>query len=389
MKSYCKGLVISRDMVELGYADWLDKESGKRNEWRVYEEYGSPEALVEEILWEVTCRTLRFKPIKRYQRTEPTNGKVRVIGIESVKQQVCDHMVVVLMEQFLQRRIGFYQVASVPGKGQRMVRDTLSKWVLDSKYHVKADVRQCYPSIRHDVVMDILRKYVKSDDILYVCEQLLATYDEGLDIGSYFSLKMSNLVLSFAYHYVEGLGKERRGKRVPLVDHQMWYMDDLILIGHDKRDLRVAIRKLESYISKEFGLELKPWKIARTSETEPLDMGGWVVRVRHPYETLEDGTRVRDMERQRVVVSLRSGIFIRGTRAFAAFERNPSVDNARRCLSYWGWFKHADCGGVIRKRHIDRLASRAKKVISRHDKEASDDGSYAGSDAAERRAGGA
>jgi hypothetical protein len=72
---------------------------------------------------------------------------------------------------------------------------------------------------------------------------------------------------------------------------------------------------------------------------------------------------------ERVVVSLRSGIFLRGMRAFSAFERNPSGDNARRCLSYWGWFKHADCGGVIRARRIDSLASRAKKVVSADDAE--------------------
>ena len=369
MRSYFKGMEISRFMVEIGYADWLSKDSGKRNEWRVEEEYGSADALIDEILWEITFRTLKFRPIKRYPRTEPTNGKVRMIGIESVKQQVCDHLAVVLMEPFLSRKMGFYQVASVPGKGQRLVRDTLRKWAPDSKFHVKADVRQCYPSIRHDVVMGILRKYVKSDDLIYLCEALLATYGEGLDIGSYFSLKMANLVLSFAYHHVEGLHKTRRGKRVRLVDHQMWYMDDLILIGRDKRNLKVAIRELESYMKSELQLELKPWKIARTSETEPLDMGGWVVRVRHPYKTLDDGTRVCDQGRERVVVSLRSGIFLRGTRAFSTFEGNPSVDNARRCLSYWGWFKHADCGGVIRTRRIDSLASRAKKVVSTYDAE--------------------
>ena len=160
MRSYCKGLVISRWSVEAGYADWLSKESGQRNEWRVYQEYGSPDALIDEILWEVTMRTLSFRPIRRYPRVEPTNGKVRIIGIESVKQQVCDHVAVVLMEPFLSRRMGFYQVASVPGKGQRLVRDTLRRWANEgrARYHVKADVRQCYPSIGHGVVLGILRK---------------------------------------------------------------------------------------------------------------------------------------------------------------------------------------------------------------------------------------
>jgi len=367
MRSYCKGLVITRFHVELGYQDWLSKDSGKKNEWRVDKEYGSYDALIDEIYQEISSRTLKFEPIKRYERVEPTNGKIRLIGIESVKQQVCDHLAVLMMAPFLERRIGFYQVASIPGKGQRFAKNTLEKWVLESKYHVKCDIRQCYPSIEHGVAMGILKKYVKSDDLIYLSRTLMNTYGKGLDIGSYFSLKMANLVISFAYHFIESLHKVRRGKRIPYVTHQMWYMDDVLLIGNDKRNLKSAVRQLAKYLEDKLHLHLKRWKIARTSETEPLDIAGWVARVRHPYKTLDDGTKAPDLDRVRVVVSLRSGVFLRGTRAFSKFDKHRSVDNARRCISYWGWFKHADCGGVIRKRHIDRLTSIAKKVVSDYD----------------------
>lgn len=328
----------------MGYLSWASHQSGRRNAHRVVEEYGSVDALVDEMAEEIRDRRLSFRPIHRYSRTEPTNGKVRVIGVESVKQQVLDHTVVLALSPLLDAKVGFYQVASVPGKGQRLCRGALRRWVREGGYHVKLDVSQCYPSCSHDVVASIIGRYVRGDDVLYACESLLDTYDGGLEIGSYFSLRMMQLVLSFGYHHVESLHKTRRGRNVPLVTHQIWHMDDILLLGKSKRDLRSAARSLERYLREEFGLWLKPWKVAKTSDDEPLDLGGWVVRNRR--------------------CTMRPGTFLRVTRAFATFERHPSPERARRCVSYWGWFVHGDCLGVRRRRGVDRTIAHARRITS-------------------------
>lgn len=351
MKSYCKGLEIGRALVQSAYDLWLTKPSGRKNGWRVAKEYGSADALIDEIVLEITMRTLALEPIRRYERVEPTNGKRRTIGVESVKQQVCDYVAVLALQPLLDAKAGFYQTASVQGKGQRLCRGTLRRWSREGGYHVKADVRKCYPSISHGVVMRILRKYVRSADVLYLCETLLATYDGGgLEIGSYFSLRMAQLVLSSAYHFIEGLHKERRGRRIALVSHQMWHMDDLILLGQDKRNLKAAMRALARYMRDELGLELKPWKVAKTSEAEPLDMGGFVVRERR--------------------TTLRPSLFLRARRAFRRFKRHPSIALAHRCCSYWGWLLHSDSDGFIQGNRIHRLMRKACGIITTYDRRA-------------------
>lgn len=351
MKSYCKGLEIDRALVRSAYDLWLTKSSGRKNRWRVEREYGSADALVDEIVWEITMRTLTLAPIRRYERVEPTNGKRRTIGVESVKQQVCDYVAIVAMQPLLDAKIGFYQVASIPGKGQRLARGALRRWSREGGYHVKADIRQCYPSISHDVVMRVLRKYVRSADVLYLCETLLATYDRGgLEIGSFFSLKMAMLVLSLAYHHIEGMGRERRGRWVPLVRHQIWHMDDVLLLGADKRNLKKAMRSLARFLRDELGLSIKPWKIAKTSEAEPLDMGGFVVRERR--------------------TTLRPSLFLRARRAFSKFGRHPSVTLARRCCSYWGWLLHSDSDGFIQGNGIHRLLRKACGIVATYDRRA-------------------
>jgi hypothetical protein len=197
--------------------------------------------------------------------------------------------------------------------------------------------------------MRVLRKYVRGDDVLYACGVLLSTYDHGgLEIGSYFSLRMMQLVLSFAYHHIEDLSKTRRGKRTPLVTHQIWHMDDALLLGRDKRDLKRAVRSLERYMRTEWGLTLKPWKIARTGDREPLDIGGWVVRDKRCV--------------------MRGGTFLRTRAAFMKFKRHSSPPRARGCSAYWGWVRVGDCQRWRKTLGIDRLMAYARKVISRQDR---------------------
>lgn len=346
LKSYCKGLVITRGDVAAAYEKWRRALAGHKNAWRVEAEHGSADALIDELAREISQRSLTLRPIHRYERVEPTNGKRRIIGVESVKQQVLDYAVIGALEPFLSAKIGYWQVAGVPGKGQASCRRALRKWVREGGYHVKIDVKQCYPSISHEVVRKIMHKYVRSADILYCVDAILATYDMGgLEIGSYFSLQVANLVLSFAYHHIDGLCKERRGKSIRLISHQIWHMDDGLILGRDKRNLRMAVRSLVRYMRDELGLTIKPWKIARTGEEEPLDLGGFVVR---PSRT-----------------TMRAGTFIRAKRAFRRFARHHSLRLARRICSYWGLLKHTDSDGFIARNNIYKLLRLARAIVSR------------------------
>ena len=343
MKSYCKGLRIDGALISRAYESWLEAPAGKKNAWRVSDEHGSAEALMAEIEGEIATRTLALRPIKRYRHREPTNGKLRIIGVESVKQQLCDYVAIEALGGLLRAKVGFWQVSSVKGKGQLMAARAVSRWVQEGGYYVHLDVRKCYPSIKADVVMRTLRRYVRSPDVLYLCEALMATYGGGLEIGSYFSLRMAQLVLSFGYHAVEGMGKRRRGAWRTLVSHQLWYADDVYLFGQDKRDLRCAARQLQGLLLKDFGLHVKAWKVCRVSDQEPVDVVGFTVRSNR--------------------VTLRPTLFLRACRAFRKCRRRPTPALSRRVCSYWGWFKNTDSLGVVARNGFDTVFRQARRRV--------------------------
>lgn len=344
MKTYCKHTRIDETLVREAYQRWLRSRSGKRNGWRVEQEHGSAQALINEIAYEVSERRLRLRAISRHRYVEPTNGKVRTIGVESVKQQVLDYAIVIAIEPMLSAKVGFWQVGGIPGKGQLMAAHALRRWSQDGGYWVHVDVAKCYPSISCDLVRGIVQRYVRSGDVTYALDAVLDTYDGGLEIGSYLSLRLSQLVLSFAYHHVEGLRKARRGKYRSLVSHQVWYADDAILMSRDKRDLRSSVRALERYMRDELGLRIHPWKVCRIGDEEPIDLAGFVVRPRR--------------------TTVRPSVFLRARRSVRRFERTPTELRARQVTSYWGWLSNADCDGFIRRSGVSRAIIEASRMIS-------------------------
>jgi len=191
------------------------------------------------------------------------------------------------MEPMLKAKIGVFQCASLPGRGQSYGKKHIERWIRKDKviYYVKGDVAQCFPSISIIKLKELLKRDVASDVLLWLVYELLNMFKTGLSIGSFLSQYLCNYYLSYAYHYAsEQLFKIRKTKRngnvrVRLINHVLFYMDDFLLIGSSKKDIRKAMRMLIKYFHDFLLLEIKPdWKICKLSDAEPIDMMGFVFR---------------------------------------------------------------------------------------------------------------
>ena len=239
MKTYCNGIEFTRKSVVEALHRWKKSDSGKENGWRVADEYGTETAFVDRIWLELSTETLTFEPIRTYLKHDPNNGKLREISVESVKRQVCNYLCVGALEPLLAAKVGFWQVSSgVKGKGAALGMRKLRREVHRFAYHVHVDIRNCYGSMRTEIVEGLVARYVKNSQVLYLLHSLLSTMDGVLILGSYLSLRLAALVISFAYHAVEEAAKERRGKRMRLAGCQVWYADDGYFLGNSKRSAR-------------------------------------------------------------------------------------------------------------------------------------------------------
>lgn len=308
-------------------------------------------------------RQLALKPIKYFTRMDGMSKKERIIGVQEPLHQMFDYVAVECMKSLFNAKIGVFQCASLPGKGQSYGKKHIERWVKEKKtvYFVKGDISKCFPSISHKKLKQLLKRDIKNDTVLWLIYGLIDMFDEGLSIGSYLSQYLSNYYLSYAYHYAsQQLFKMRKTRRkgnvrVRLINHVLFYMDDFLLTGSSKKDLRKAMKMLIKYIDDFLGLEVKPdWKVCKISDTEPIDMMGFVFR--------KDRTTIR------------AKIFLKTRRYFLQakklLKQGLAISKllAHRCVSGYGWYKHTDSYTIRTKLDIDKIHSICNRMISYYTK---------------------
>lgn len=320
------------------------------------------EHLINILQTEIINKNLSFPQIWYNDKKDPSSGKLRHIGIQNVKQQIYDYIAVEGLRPFL-CRIGTHQYASIKGRGQIAGARKISRWLRNKslKYFAKLDIKKCYPSIKQDKLMDFLKKHIKNDLLLWLIETLLKTFkDEGLSIGSYLSQFLSNLYLSQLYHNIGHYHKERKHKNgttenIKLVQHRLFYMDDIFMCGSSLKNVHKAV-KLLIRDAKNLGLTIKAnWFVRKMcfnnkhKEKDFIDMMG--VKIYRTHMTI----------RKRVFKRIRR-IYMKVYRLYKT-HRKISLDKARRCVSYYGLIKNTNSFKIKRKYHVFKVLKICKGVI--------------------------
>lgn len=307
--------------------------------------------IAKEMYLEIINHNIQLSPIMYEERYDTSAKKMRNIGIASMKQQCYDYIAVNACKKMFLAKIGHYQCASLSEKGQIFGKNAIETWIRTNpkqcKWVFKCDIKKFYPSVNHDIIKKYLRRDIKNDRVLYLLYTLIDTYDEGLCIGSYLSQFLVNYFLSYPYHYVsEMLYTTRRDNRINLVNHVLFYMDDILLLGSSKKNVKKASKMLEEYLNN-MDLRLKPSYQLFPLDSRPIDMMGYKI---YTYKT-----------------TIRKRIFDRANKVYLKAKRNNfelTLEDAYKVVSYHGYFKHSWSKKYFKKVKLKKTLKNAKEVIS-------------------------
>ena len=390
MKKYCKDVDISdRSLISKAAYDCLQDKYSRNDTMRlfsdisglrcnqvhcIYYRYGKRalhwivEAIIDVIRKEIINRELVLPPIFYREKQDPSSFKLRRIGIQNVKQQIYDYIAVEAIRPFL-KRIGTYQAASIPGRGQIYGITAIKRWLKNKRlsYIGKADIKKCYESIDRERLMRFLELHIKNDAILWLIRTLIYTFEKGLSIGSYLSQFLCNLYLSQLYHFIaEKTSKVRKHKRpnkdgkmqstIRRVYKQLFYMDDLIILGKSSKDIHKAMKLIIKYAKEKLGLTIKE---------------NWVVLKSNVCVKSEDKHFV-DMMGFRVYrwrVSIRRKVFKRVRRIYMRvgkrikIHKHIPVSSAKRVISYFGQIKEMNSRYFNKKYNVHIILKKSKEVL--------------------------
>lgn len=112
---------------------------------------------------------------------------------------------------------------------------------------LKCDIRKYFANIRHDLVKQMVRRYIQDEDTLWLIDLVIDELeDPGLPIGLQTSPLLSLMLLNEFDHMI----KERLH-----IKYYGRYADDFYLIHEDKAYLQHCLNEIKKYLAR-YGLEL-------------------------------------------------------------------------------------------------------------------------------------
>lgn len=201
-----------------------------------------------ELIW----RTYIPRPLRVFTIYEP---KERQIAAPDFRDRVVHHSLVAAIEPHFERRFIFDSYACRKGRGTHqamlktriMARDAKREW--GSYWVLKCDIKKYFPSIRHDLLKKAIRRTISDSNALWLIDTIIDSHGEGrgIPIGALTSQLYANIYLDQLDHYL----KDNIGIRF-----YIRYMDDFVILGQTKTEIRSILGRVTKYLENELDLKL-------------------------------------------------------------------------------------------------------------------------------------
>lgn len=238
------------------------------------------------------------------------------------------------------------------GKGAHAALDQLQYWMRQADrggpaYTLKLDVSKYFYRIDHEILLKILNRKIADPRMMWLFRVILHSdqtkfglpegmsadevppecrlEDTGVPIGNLTSQMFANIYLDVLDQYV---------KHTLHIHWYIRYMDDIIIIGHDKQELAHIRDEIAAFLRRELNLALN-----HKTSIQPLKQGVEFV-----------GVRVWPTHRRLRHTTIR-GIKLRLSQVLAQYETNEiTAESVERTIgSYRGVLTHCECMALKHK----------------------------------------
>lgn len=168
--------------------------------------------------------------------------KKRIIIVPTMYEQVVHHMVVQILKPIIMKSMYEYAYGSLPGRGAHGAKKIMERWVRDNKnnkYVLKLDIKKYFESIPINIVKNRLSLTIRDKIFLRVLFNILEVRAKGLPLGFYTSQWLAMWYLIPFDHYVKEKLKAK---------YYMHYMDDIVILGSNKRKLINILYGIKEYL---------------------------------------------------------------------------------------------------------------------------------------------
>jgi hypothetical protein len=302
---------------------------------------------LHESLKNKTFRNSKYEIITK----ETDSGKVRdIYKLPYYPDRIVHHAILQVVGEIWYKGLIRDTYSSIKGRGIHDGVERMKKAMQDkenTRYCLKLDVKKYYQSIDNEMLKVVVRKKIKDPDLLWLLDEIIDS-TEGVPIGNYLSQYFGNIYLSGLDHYCKSK-----------VKYYFRYCDDIVILHKDKAFLHTFYKEIETWLNG-IKLEIKDnWQVFPVDK-RGIDFLG--------YRFFHDYILLRKSIKQNLKRSVKR-IKTKHTKMNTSLIINS-------IMSYYGWFKHANCKNlqnsifddeichIIKHRCIrDEISNPLKKVI--------------------------
>ena len=302
---------------------------------------------VYKLIQIINKEDYRISPYSVFIINEPKTRKITSTRFKDrvFQRSLCDNY----LTQEISRNFIPHNFACQKGKGTDRARECLERLLKQfykeygvNGYTLKVDVHDYFGSTRHDIAIKAVRERVRDEWACQEVERIINSfntdgdYTKGIGLGSQVSQLIQLAVLDDIDHYIT----EKLGIKL-----YVRYMDDFILIHHDKEYLKTCLKRIRRRLRDKLKLEISPKKTHISKITQPLHFLGF------SYKLHETGKVTKKILKDNIQ---------RERRKLKKLVTKVSKEQFEECYKSWRAFvKKSDSRGQILK--MDKFKNKLVK----------------------------
>lgn len=264
----------------------------------------------------------------KYRTKLITEPKPRIIYVlPFAPDRIVQHALVQVLEPIWESVLLPQSFACRKNLGVHRASNYTQGCVRKYKYCLQMDIRKFYPSIDHNILIDILKRKIKCKKTLHLLQEI-AQSTEGCPIGNYTSQWFGNL-------YLDQLDQQLKHRY--RVKGYCRYVDDFLIFGDSKEWLQFVRVNIVDFLKRSLKLEISRWSL------RPVETGVDFVGYRHfPTKKLLRKSTAKQMSKK--IKELKN--------------RWPDCSSIRfrsTLASYEGWARWANTYHLLQNLEITKL----------------------------------
>ncbi len=263
------------------------------------------------LFFDLSKRTYCHGAYTKFTITDP---KVREINKSVVRDRVVHHLLYTALCPYFDTKFIHDSYSYRLNKGTHRATKRFTKFIHTVSHNnsracwvLKCDIRKFFASIDHRILQNILTRHIVDKDILRLLGIIIESFNTegkngvGLPLGNLTSQLLVNVYMNEFDQFV---------KHALKVKNYIRYADDFIFISSEKRELKLLLVRINSFLGEELKLSLHPNKVFIKTITSGVDFLGWVHFPNH--RVLRTATKKRMFKRLSKNANLESIASYRG-----------------------------------------------------------------------------